>query len=143
MGEAQSHGLVAFEANAFRGRSVLVADDDAGVRDLLTKLFRDAGAVVHEADSGESLFALLREVGAGRLDVDVLVCDDQMPGSSARTALRAAAALPKPPPVVIVTGGQADPTLLQTLGANMTVRKPFRLAELHRAVWNATRKPAS
>ena len=63
--------------------TVLVADDDSFVRDLLGAKLRSAGYDVLEAASGDAAAAAL---GSGA-EIRVVVCDVRMPGAISSAAL--------------------------------------------------------
>ncbi len=65
------------------GASILIVDDEAGIRRLLTRFLANAGYECHEADSAESA----RELLAAR-DFDLLLSDIKMPGESGVELIR-------------------------------------------------------
>ena len=75
----------AAEAFAIRlpGRRVLVVDDDATTRELLSELFRGADASVVTADSAASAFAAFQ-----RETPDVLIADIGLPGEDGLSLMR-------------------------------------------------------
>jgi CheY-like chemotaxis protein len=67
-------------------RTIIVADDDAGVASFIASALREAGATVHEAADGEAALELAR-----RTEADAIVTDVVMPkldGVSLARALR-------------------------------------------------------
>ena len=82
-------------------RSVLVVEDEALIRLMLTCEFEDAGFEVHEAGSADGAVRLL-EAG---LEVAAVITDVRMPGSIDGLGLAAWLARHHPGlPVVIVSG---------------------------------------
>jgi len=61
------------------GRTVLIVEDEMIIRELLSRVFRQAGYAVIEAGSPEDAFGAVR---GQRHRVDLLVSDIGLPGSS-------------------------------------------------------------
>jgi CheY-like chemotaxis protein len=103
--------------------TVLVADNDPGVRALLAEIAARTGARVLTAEDGEAAIARLREQR-----VDVLVCDLDMPKKAGIDVLRFASAL-APAPVAVVVSGYLDAATVAQLQAMPSVKaqlkKPF------------------
>jgi DNA-binding response OmpR family regulator len=107
--------------------TILIADDDADVRDTLRCTLELAGyATAGAADGGEALTAL-RE-----MQFDLMITDLQMPeydGLELLDALRYRQSAPK----VIAMSGAWDGVCLPAaskLGALATIHKPWRTQEL-------------
>jgi PAS domain S-box-containing protein len=75
---------------AFAGKRLLVVDDNATNRRILSTVAANWGLVAHAAGSGTEALALLR-AGPG---FDVAILDLEMPGMDGRTLARAIRALP-------------------------------------------------
>jgi len=103
--------------------TVLVADNDPGVRALLAEIAARTGARVLTAEDGEAAIARLHEQR-----VDVLVCDLDMPKKAGIDVLRFAAAL-APAPAAVVVSGYLDAGTVAQLQAMPSVKaqlkKPF------------------
>jgi CheY-like chemotaxis protein len=113
--------------------SILIADDDASNREVLTYYLRRQGFEVHAVPDGEQALAAI----AGRR-FSLVLLDVVMPGLDGLEALRrirvqhAARDLP----VILFTGLDA-PDALDTageLGANAWLAKPYQLGDLLAAV---------
>ena len=63
--------------------AILVADDEAGVRESLAEVLRDAGYVVETAVDGSAALAALDEH-----DFAVVITDLRMPGADGLAVLR-------------------------------------------------------
>jgi two-component system OmpR family response regulator len=102
------------------GRTVLVVDDDRGIRNLLGMGLASEGADVHMAEDG----AVALEVVRSTHRFDVIVLDLSMPVMDGRTFYRELRALPCDTPVMLLSayGGQ---TARQELGAEAAMDKPF------------------
>ena len=64
--------------------TILLVDDDAGVRDVVAFTLRREGYEVDEERDGESA---LESGRSGRYTLDVLVCDVMLPGTLRRGCL--------------------------------------------------------
>jgi CheY-like chemotaxis protein len=112
--------------------TILVVDDDPGVRFALTEVLRDRGHRVIAASSG--LEAL------GMLDgVDVVVTDLVMPGIDGLELVSRIAARAPALPVLLVTaqGSEQMVRIAERRGACGCVRKPFDIDEIVSAVEHA------
>jgi CheY-like chemotaxis protein len=113
--------------------SILIADDDASNREVLTYYLRRQGFEVHAVADGE---LALRAIAARRFSLVLL--DVVMPGLDGLEALRRirvthpASELP----VILFTGLDAPDALdaAGELGANAWLAKPYQLADLLAAV---------
>ena len=114
--------------------TILVADDNEGVRLLLRTALTLAGYEVREASDGEEAWGMLR---AGRLAA--LVTDVHLPLRSGLALLRAIRADPDLAtlPVVVLSGDAAWMDRAMACGANAFLSKPFRIAEIEREVGRA------
>jgi CheY-like chemotaxis protein len=107
-------------------RTVLVVDDDRGVRELLTRSLSFEGFDVMEAANGQDALAQLR---TGRRP-GVIVLDLRMPvmdGWAFRVAQRADPRIARIP-VVILSG--ADAHRFQEIEAVAALEKPVSLSQL-------------
>jgi PAS domain S-box-containing protein len=112
-----------------RGATVLVAEDDADLRGVLTaSLTRSGHRVIGARDGAEALAAIERD------HVDLLVLDLVMPNIDGFEVLARLKELEKGRsiPVVVVTGTDRSTTELQALrlGANVYLTKPIEAAAL-------------
>ncbi|HYE88260.1 MAG TPA: response regulator [Vicinamibacterales bacterium] len=112
-----------------RGATILVAEDDADLRDVLTaSLTRHGHRVIPARDGAEALAAIERD------EVDLLVLDLVMPNIDGFEVLAKLKELHKGAaiPVVVVTGTDRSATELQALrlGANVYLTKPIAAAAL-------------
>jgi DNA-binding NtrC family response regulator len=107
--------------------SVLVVDDDAGIRESAVLALQKAGHRVREAGDAAAALAVLREHR-----VDVVVSDIYMPGEDGLELLAAISERRDPPRVILMTArGSIETTALaQRRGAFDYLAKPFELSEL-------------
>src|SRR5258705_9910917 len=110
---------------------ILVVDDEAPVREVLTEYFATEGYAVEAATSGLEALSAVR---GGRADLVLL--DVRMPGLDGVQVLRRIRELTDRVPVIMVTANE-DVSLARetlTLGAFDYVAKPFDFDYLDRAV---------
>jgi CheY-like chemotaxis protein len=114
-----------------RGETILVAEDDALVRDTVAESLRDLGyTVISAADGGLALAKL--EGGAG---VDLLFTDVTMPGPLNGVALALAARMRQPQLKILFTTGYSDRDVLAQWPEPLDVlQKPFNQGELARRI---------
>jgi CheY-like chemotaxis protein len=101
----------------------LIADNDAGVRGLLAELARRQGFEVRVAADG---LAAQEALAAG--DVDLLVCDLDMPRLSGQQLVAGLADSLRVPLVVVVSGyvdAAIQASLMAQRGVRVVLRKPF------------------
>jgi CheY-like chemotaxis protein len=107
--------------------TVLIADNDAGVRSLLAEILTLSGARITTAADGQEAVDLLEQQ-----PFDVLVCDLDMPRIAGPEVLARAAALAAPPAAVVVSGFLDGPTRerLQAISCvRHLLRKPFDILQ--------------
>ena len=109
--------------------SVLVVDDEAGMRETLTEILNGAGYRASSADSGLSALALLQAE-----HFDVVLMDIRMPDMDGVTALVEMG--PPPPPVIMMTAYALEDQLRQAVASHAyaVVHKPFGIPYLLRLV---------
>src|ERR1700733_12110654 len=120
-------------SRALQGR-VLLVDDEAALRDVLTRWLTRAGHVVDAASDGIEAASLLE-----RNAYDVIVSDVTMPGLDGVALLRLARARDADVPVVLVTGAPHLEGAIEAmrLGAVDYLVKPVHLDKLSRVVARA------
>lgn len=112
-------------AGGGRGRSILLVDDDAAVREVTASRLRELGYRVVEADSGGRALDILADGEA----FDLLLLDYAMPGMNGAELAREARRLRPDTPVMFITGF-ADLGALGDVGEERIVSKPYSDAEL-------------
>jgi len=119
------------------GESVLVVDDDPGVRRVVARIVGELGCVVAEADSAEAAHRRLARTPFG-----LVVCDVRLPDDSGLDLANDLLTGPGDMAVLLISG-EDDPRFARAaleLGTYGYVIKPFRAAELRIAVLNALRR---
>ena len=111
---------------------ILVVDDDALLRKAIVMTIRSAGHGVAAASNGDEGLKMLRTDGA-----DLVVTDLEMPygGLKAVSVLRAE--FPRLP-IIVISGREESLPMAITLGATLTLTKPFTLEQLLDAVAGVT-----
>ena len=107
--------------------TILVVDDEPGVRDMLCDALSIAGYKPISAKDGFAAHLLLRD-----LKVDLIITDINMPNMDGYELLERLRALGNNTPAILLTarGERADVTRGLKLGADDYVTKPFGLEEL-------------
>jgi DNA-binding response OmpR family regulator len=106
---------------------VLVAEDQADIRDLLVLNLRNAGYDVSAVADGVAALASQNEVAS-----DLLILDLMMPGMDGLEVCKALRARGRSTPILMLTAKstELDRVLGLELGADDYLTKPFSLAEL-------------
>ena len=103
---------------------VLVVDDEASIRDLLSKTLALAEYDVDLAFDGRAALERLRTT-----PYDLLITDLKMPGVDGLTVIREARRLKTDLPVIIITGFSTEASAIEAvnLGVSGYLTKPFRV----------------
>jgi two-component system response regulator AtoC len=119
--------------------TVLVVDDDPGIRDYIEALSERLGLEVRTAADGESALERLDEV-----QPDLVTLDAVLPGIDGLETLRRLKQRAPRTPVVMLSGHGQTRTIVEAmrLGAADFLRKPFEVEELERALSRALESPA-
>ena len=113
---------------------ILIVDDEKGMRDLLSIMLKKEGYAVLQAESADRA----REVVA-RGDLDLVISDISMPGSSGLEVLKHSKAASVETPVIMITAYASTESAIDALklGAYDYIIKPFDIEELKLVVRNA------
>jgi len=113
-------------AGAARPR-VLVVDDEASIRDLLSKTLALAEYEVDVAPDGRSALERMR-----MYPYDLLIADLKMPGMDGLTVIREAKRYKADLPVIIITGFSTESSAIEAvnLGVAGYLTKPFRVPQV-------------
>ena len=103
---------------------VLVVDDEASIRDLLSKTLALAEYDVDLAPDGRTALERLRII-----PYDLLITDLKMPGVDGLTVIREARRLKADMPIIIITGFSTEASAIEAvnLGVSGYLTKPFRV----------------
>jgi CheY-like chemotaxis protein len=114
---------------------VLLAEDEADIRGLLTTLLERWGYDVAAASSGAEALEL-----AGRLRPTLAVLDVSMPapdGLEVTRRLKADPAFADVPVILLTAHADVRGAAASAAGACAYVTKPFRAQALRKAIWSA------
>jgi len=116
---------------------ILIAEDEANLRLVLQKELERLGYRVQAAPDGEAALRKLEET-----NVDVLLCDINMPRVDGMEVLRRVHERPNPPEVIMLTGQATVETAVEAmkLGAYDYLTKPYTIDELDVRVKQAAEK---
>lgn len=113
-------------------RTVLVIDDDAGVRETLQMALEDWGYRVLCAPDGEvGISVALRD------DPDLIICDMMMPKASGFVVLDRLKNIHRMKmPIIMLTGNESDQqrTFAEVLGVDHYLLKPVRPLQLKQTI---------
>jgi excisionase family DNA binding protein len=106
---------------------VLVVDDEASIRDLLSKTLALAEYDVDVAPDGRSALDRMR-----MYQYDLLIADLKMPGMDGLTVIREAKRYKADLPVIIITGFSTESSAIEAvnLGVAGYLTKPFRVPQV-------------
>ncbi|PIE05268.1 MAG: DNA-binding response regulator, partial [Sorangium cellulosum] len=115
---------------------VLVVDDEANIRRVLSAQLAREGYEVHTAQDGEEALSMLREH-----HIDLVITDLRMPKLDGMALLRQALVLDANLPVVLLTAHGTVDNAVEALktGAFDYITKPFDQSELRAIVAKALR----
>ncbi len=122
---------------ALHGRRVLVVDDIAMTRQILSRLLETAGMDVAEAEDGGAALAEIEFGARLRRPFDVVIADQVMPGLSGEELakrIRSGAASPGVPILLMSPAGMPQPGAEPTPLFDAVLAKPIRRHALERAV---------
>ena len=117
---------------------ILVAEDDPGLRQVLTMGLKDYGYQVDAAERGDDAIDLLKFY-----DYDVAVVDWRMPGAEGIEVVAWARKHGKPTAMLMLTARDAPPVRIRGLdaGADDYLVKPFDFGELLARIRALQRRP--
>jgi len=112
---------------------VLIADDRAKSRSVLSAILERLGATVQAASCGQDAIAAIKNTS-----FDLLLLDAQMPGADGFEVARCARKLPQPPEIIMMLGASdlhSDAAESRQLGVDQYVVKPVNESELAAAIY--------
>ncbi len=119
-------------------KRVLVVDDEASIRDLLSKTLALAEYEVDTAGDGNAALERMRTAG-----YDLLIADLKMPGMDGLTLIRQAKKIKADLPIIIITGFSTESSAIEAvnLGVAGYLTKPFRVPQVLAAAAKALGQP--
>jgi excisionase family DNA binding protein len=121
-------------------RRVLVVDDEASIRELLTKTLLLAEYDVEAVPDGNTALDRLRD----RHEYDLMFADLKMPGMDGLMLVRQVKRIRPELPVIIITGFSSEVSAIEAinLGVAGYLTKPFRVPQVLAAAAKALGVPA-
>jgi two-component system response regulator HydG len=118
---------------------VLVVDDDAAIREALSRTLAKFGYEVVLAEDGQAGLDRLREG-----EIHILLADLQMPRLSGQELLKAAKTIAPDVEVIVITGHGTVEDAVEAMkeGAYDFITKPFKRVQLERTIRRAAEKQA-
>lgn len=118
------------------GLRILLAEDDAEMRDLLAAELRRDGYDVIEARNGLELVHAIHRFEAARSPLHLVITDVRMPGFDGLEVLEYMRYAELPVPVIVMTafGDPGTHSSAYRNGARLVFDKPFDLDEMRAAV---------
>jgi DNA-binding NtrC family response regulator len=111
---------------SLKDKTILIVDDEAGIRDLFREEFSDNGAKVLEASSGNKAIEVFKNGG-----IDAVISDIRMPDGDGVALVKSIKESNADIPIYLITGF-ADYTgnELKLLGIEAIIFKPFDISEV-------------
>lgn len=120
------------DTNGYKGRQILVVEDDAEVRRVIVESLESAGHVVRAAASGLDGLSQLRHALP-----DLLIVDYAMPGMTGAQVIASVRTFNTSMPILLATGYADMAEVARVLPATSILLKPFDVATLLDAVERA------
>jgi excisionase family DNA binding protein len=133
-------GAAASAATRHGHARILVVDDEASIRELLSKTLALAEYEVDTASDANVALDRVRMV-----DYDLLIADLKMPGMDGLTLIRQVKRLRTELPVIIITGYSTESSAIEALNLGVAgyLTKPFRVPQVLAAAAKALGAPAA
>lgn len=127
-----SQSMTPFPMAETRARRIMIAEDDAEMRTLISWSMLNAGHEVLHARSGLELLDRVAVAQRDGMPVDLVITDVRMPGMNGLEALDWLSELKCKAPVIVITafGDRKTHSEARRLGAWAVVDKPFDLDDL-------------
>jgi CheY-like chemotaxis protein/GAF domain-containing protein len=115
------------------GRRILIADDEPAIRETLSALLRQKGAIVTVCSSGTETIDTLEHTRGGQ-PFDLVLSDIKMPDRNGYEVFRTAKSIAATTPVILMTGFGYDPhhsiVRASQEGLQTFLFKPFKASQL-------------
>jgi CheY-like chemotaxis protein len=123
-----------FQDPVFKGKRVLVADDEDAIRETIQAVLAQQGCEVHEYRDGARAIAAIRAAAAAGKPFDLVVSDVRMPDANGYEVFRATKDSSAATPVILMTAFGYDPnhSIVRSSqeGLHCFLFKPFQVAQL-------------
>jgi CheY-like chemotaxis protein len=121
---------------AKEGITVLVADDEKSVRDLITQFLEGEGYRILTAENGSEAFQLYTE---NKSEIELTLLDMTMPGMNGYETMKAIQKIDSEARFILISGYPEDAVSYSRF-CSAFLSKPFLLSELKNAVTEALQK---
>lgn len=123
-GDTPVSGAETTPALDLRGKHILIADDEPGIRDFLRDFLEGEGFRISEAETGAQVLKALADG-----DYDLIMMDIRMPEMDGLAVLREMHAKKTDVPIILMTAHTSATVAIQAtqLGAYDYITKPFQL----------------
>ena len=138
---SRANGAAAAPATRSGRMRILVVDDEASIRDLLSKTLALAEYDVDTAPDGATALDRVRENSTYNL----LIADLKMPGMDGLSLIRQVKQLKADLPVIIITGFSTESSAIDAVNLGVTgyLTKPFRVPQVLAAAAKPHGAPAA
>jgi two-component system, cell cycle sensor histidine kinase and response regulator CckA len=119
--------------------TVLLVDDEALLRRLLSRMLIEAGWTVIQADNGQSALEAAREMDG---DLGLVITDIHMPVMDGLALAHELQSIHPQVPVLYISGRDLPPSLAVSIPEERVLRKPFRTEFFIDAVQRLILRPA-
>ncbi|MFZ5952664.1 MAG: response regulator, partial [Candidatus Rifleibacteriota bacterium] len=130
-GKDETEVVVSQVPDKFPAGAVLVVDDEEAVSEILCMQLNNLGFATHQAFDGNAGLTMFKQLNQ---DLSLVIVDLAMPGKSGMDLIRELRWLNPEIPVIVCSGMTESMEDLSPLGVNITLRKPFRLADIEQAL---------
>jgi len=112
---------------------ILVADDEAEIRDVIREMFEMDGFTVYDAEDGESAFKIFKEK---KSEIDIVIIDIQMPKLNGEKLIKKITYLTKKAKIIVLSSYTKHKISIvpEEYGVSAFLPKPFDLNELRKKV---------
>ena len=139
--DTPSDSLSTISSRASRPLTVLVADDEASIREIIHGALTARGHMPTVCRNSDALLTTLKD---GKDRFDALIVDDGMPGSSSVEIMRAIREISPTLPIIVVSGDPMAAHRIVESGTGATfLAKPFTFEKLYAELETVTRVSVS
>lgn len=107
------------------GKTILIAEDEEILRELLSELFQSCNYTVFTSSDGREVLDLLKV----RMP-DLLIIDEKMPGMDGIECIKEISLLNYNIPIILATGSQTENVKIESININRVICKPYNFEDL-------------
>lgn len=111
-------------------KNIILVEDDLDIQEIITIILTRAGYHITTYSNGKEL------INSNIEPVDIIILDKQLPGMDGLDVLKRLKTLEesKDIPIIMLSADPNIKTLAKEAGANDSIEKPFKIAELREMV---------